>query len=112
MIDVSTLAGFASTVTVRGYSINNSGAMVGFADGPPNRNGFVYNGGPTGGSGAAQVEFRIGSYPVLQAMLANTDLTFGGTAVSFNIGNSGNNNTVLQVNSLAGGSSTTFSSRA
>ena len=31
MIDVSTLAGFASTVTVSGYSINNSGAMVGFA---------------------------------------------------------------------------------
>ena len=52
MIDVSTLAGFASNVNVGGYSINNSGAMVGFALYPsPPRNGFIYSGGPNGGSG-------------------------------------------------------------
>ena len=53
MIDVSTLAGIASTAPSRGYSINDSGAMVGFADGPTNRDAFVYTGGPGGNSADA-----------------------------------------------------------
>jgi hypothetical protein len=53
MIDVSTLAGIASTAPSRGYSINDSGAMVGFADGPTNRDAFVYTGGPGGSSADA-----------------------------------------------------------
>ena len=50
MIDVSSFAGFATTVTTWALGINDSGAVIGNSMGPSNRNGFIYTGGPNGGS--------------------------------------------------------------
>ena len=54
MIDVATLAdaaaGWTASTIVYGISINDSGTMTGNAQGPTNRNGSIYSGGPTGGS--------------------------------------------------------------
>ena len=51
MIDVSSFAGFATTVTTWALGINDNGAVIGNSLGPSNRNGFIYTGGPNGGSG-------------------------------------------------------------